>query len=120
MASSVHFIKGKEIMVVINADNFESEVVKSEQPVVVDLWGPKCGPCLALMPDVEALAEKYTGKIKFAKLNVMENRRLCITLKVMGVPTFLFYTKGEQKERITGDQVSLEAIRAGAERLLSE
>jgi thioredoxin 1 len=107
-------------MVIINTDNFESEVVKSEQPVVVDLWGPKCGPCLALMPDVEALAEKYNGKIKFAKLNVMENRRLCITLKVMGIPTFLFYTKGEQKERITGDQVTLEAIRAGAERLFSQ
>ena len=105
-------------MVIINADNFETEVTKSEQPVVVDLWGPKCGPCLALMPDVEALAEKYTGKIKFAKLNVMENRRLCITLKMMGIPTFLFYMKGEQKERITGNQVTLEAIRAGAERLL--
>jgi len=107
-------------VVIINADNFESEVLKSEQPVVVDLWGPKCGPCLALMPDVEALAGEYTGKIKFAKLNVMENRRLCITLKVMGVPTFLFYTKGEQKERISGDQVTLEAIRIGAERLLSQ
>jgi len=107
-------------VVIINADNFESEVLKSEQPVVVDLWGPKCGPCLALMPDVEALAGEYTGKIKFAKLNVMENRRLCITLKVMGVPTFLFYTKGEQKERISGDQVTLEAIRTGAERLLSQ
>ena len=81
-------------MVIINADNFESEVTKSEQPVVVDLWGPKCGPCLALMPDVEALAEEYAGKIKFGKLNVMENRRLCITLKVMGVPTFLFYKRG--------------------------
>ena len=54
-------------MLIINADNFEAEVTKSEQPVVLDLWGPKCGPCLALMPDVEALAEKYAGKIKFGK-----------------------------------------------------
>lgn len=107
-------------MLIINADNFESEVMKSEQPVAVDLWGPKCGPCLALMPDVEALAEQYSGKIKFGKLNVMENRRLCITLKVMGVPTFLFYKGGVQKERVTGEQVTLEAIRAGAERLLSQ
>ena len=106
-------------MLIINADNFEEEVTKSEQPVVVDLWGPRCGPCLALMPDVEALAGEYAGKIKFAKLNVMENRRLAITLKVMGVPTFLFYEGGEQKERITGDQATLEAIRAGAKRLLS-
>jgi len=107
-------------VVIINADNFESEVLKSEQPVVVDLWGPKCSPCLALMPDVEALAGEYTGKIKFAKLNVMENRRLCISLKVMGVPTFLFYRNGEQKERITGEQVTLEAIRTGTEKLLSQ
>ncbi len=107
-------------MLVVNADNFEAEVAGSEQPVVVDLWGPKCAPCLALMPEVEALAGKYAGKIKFGKLNVMENRRLAIALKVMGVPTFLFYRGGEQRERITGDQVTLEAIRAGAERLLSE
>jgi len=107
-------------MLAVNADNFEAEVAQSEQPVVVDLWGPKCGPCLALMPEVEALAEKYAGKIKFGKLNVMENRRLAIALKVMGVPTFLFYRGGEQKERITGEQVTLEAIRAGADRLLSE
>lgn len=106
-------------MLIINADNFEAEVTKSEQPVVVDLWGPRCGPCLALMPDVEVLAVEYAEKIKFVKLNVMENRRLAITLKVMGVPTFLFYKGGEQKERITGDRVTLEAIRAGAKRLLS-
>jgi len=106
-------------MLVIHEDNFESEVVQSELPVVVDLWGPKCGPCLALMPAVEALAEEYAGKIRFGKINVMENRRLTMTLKVMGVPTFLFYTRGEQKERITGGDVTLEAIRAAAERLLS-
>jgi thioredoxin 1 len=105
-------------MLIVNADNFEAEIIKSEQPVVMDLWGPKCGPCLALMPDVEALAEEYAGKVKFAKLNVAENRRLVITLKVMGVPTFLFYKAGEQKERITGDSVTVEAIRAGAEKLL--
>lgn len=107
-------------MVIINTENFEAEVTKSEQPVVVDLWGPKCGPCLALMPDVEVLAGEYEGKIKFCKLNVMENRRLAISLKVMGVPTFLFYKGGEQKERITGDQVTLQTVSEGVRRLLSE
>jgi thioredoxin 1 len=106
-------------MLVIDKENFESEVIDSEQPVIVDLWGPQCGPCLALMPDVEALAEEYSRKVKFGKVNVMENRRLAIALKVMGVPTFLFYSKGERKETITGDDVTIEAIRAGAERLLS-
>jgi len=105
-------------MLAINVDNFESEVLKSGQPVVVDLWGPKCGPCLALMPHVEALAEEYAGRIRFGKLNVMENRKLVIDLRVMGVPTFLFYSNGEQKERITGGDVTTEAIRAAAERLL--
>lgn len=106
-------------MLIINADNFESEVLKSEQPVVMDLWGPQCRPCLALMPQVETLAGEYKERIKFGKVNVMENRRLAISLKVMGVPTFLFYKGGEQKERLTGGDVTLDAIRAGAERLLS-
>jgi thioredoxin 1 len=106
-------------MLAIHADNFESEVLHSELPVVVDLWGPKCAPCLALMPRVEALAEEYAGKVRFAKLNVMENRPLVVTLRVMGVPTFLFYKGGEEKERITGGDVTLEAIRAAAERLFS-
>jgi thioredoxin 1 len=107
-------------MLVINADNFEEEVTKCEQPVVLDLWGPRCGPCLALMPNVEAMAQEYAGKIKFGKVNVMENRRLVVALKVMGVPTFLFYKGGEQNERITGNEVTIDAIRAGAERLLSK
>ncbi len=105
---------------VIDKENFEAEVVNSEQPVVVDLWGPRCGPCLALMPEVEVLAEEYGQKVKFGKVNVMENRRLAIALKVMSVPTFLFYSKGERKETITGDDVTIEAIRAGAERLLTQ
>lgn len=107
-------------MLVIDKENFEAEVVNSVLPVVVDLWGPKCGPCLALMPEVEALAEEYGQKIKFGKVNVMENRRLAIALKVMSVPTFLFYSKGERKESITGDDVTIEAIRAGAERLVTQ
>lgn len=106
-------------MIEVNAENFESEVAKSDVPVVVDLWGPKCGPCLALMDDVAALGEKFAGQVKFCKLNVMENRRLAITLKVMGVPTFLFYKGGELQERITGGEVNLEAIRTRAEKLLS-
>jgi thioredoxin 1 len=105
-------------MQIINADNFEAEVKNSKQPVVVDLWGPSCGPCLALMPQVEALAQEYAEKIKFCKLNVTENRRVAIALKVMGVPTFIFYKGGEEKQRITGN-VTIEAIRAAAEGLLS-
>lgn len=105
-------------MIEVNKDNFESEVLQSELPVVVDLWGPKCGPCLALMPQVEELASQYEGKVKFCELNVAENRRLAISLKVMGVPTFLFYQGGELKDRITGNEVTIEAIKERVEKIL--
>ena len=88
-------------------------------PCVVDLWGPQCGPCLALMPEVEKLAEAYEGKLKFCKLNVAENRRLVISLRVMAVPTILFYKGGECVARISGDAVSIEAIKAEAGHRLS-
>ena len=105
-------------MLEVNKENFEAEVVGSGVPVVVDMWGPQCGPCLALMPQVEELAKEYEGRVKYAKLNVAENRRLCATLRVMGVPTFLFYKGGESMGRITGDEVTLEAIRENTEKLL--
>ena len=106
-------------MIEINKDNFEDEIVKSPIPAVVDMWGPQCAPCLALLPQVEALAASYEGKIKFGKLNVAENRRLCVNLRVMSVPTFLFYRGGEQASRITGDEVTISAIKENAEKLLS-
>lgn len=101
----------------VNKENFEQEVTQSDIPVVVDLWGPKCGPCLALMPQVEALAATYEGRAKFCKLNVAENRRLCATLRVMGVPTFLFYKNGEIASRITGDEVTIDAIKENVDKL---
>ena len=74
-------------MIIVDKETFEAEVQQSSMPCVVDLWGPQCGPCLALMPEVEKLAEAYEGKLKFCKLNVAENRRLVISLRVMAVPT---------------------------------
>lgn len=106
-------------MVIVNKDNFEDEVVKSDIPAIVDIWGPQCGPCLALMPSVEKLSEEYAGKVKFTKLNSAENRRLCITLKVMANPTILFYKDGKLVKRLTQDAVSLESIKAGCDELLA-
>ena len=106
-------------MLAIDKDNFAAEVEQSAAPVILDFWGPQCGPCIALLPEVEKLAVSYYGKVKLCKVNVAENRRLCINLKVMGVPTFLFYKNGECIERLTGDAVNLESIKAGADRLLA-
>jgi len=104
-------------MIEITKDNFSQEVEQSNLPVVLDFWGPQCGPCIALMPDVEKLSEAYKDKVKFCKVNVAGNRRMCIQLKVMSVPTFLFYKGGEQA-RLSGDEVSLEAIKQNTDDLL--
>jgi thioredoxin 1 len=99
-------------LIELNKDNFEEEVLKSDLPVLVDLWGPKCGPCLALMPQVEELSHEFEGKVKFCKLNVAENRKLVISLRVMGVPTFLFYKGGEIVDRLSGAEAVPDAIKA--------
>ena len=99
-------------MVEVNKENYQEEVLQADCPVVVDFWGPRCAPCLALMPEVEALAAEYEGRVKFCKLNSAENRRLCIELKVMALPTFLFYRNGEVVGKLTGEEVTRDSITA--------
>ena len=100
----------------LNRDNFESEVLQSKVPVMVDFWGPQCRPCLALTPVVEQLEKDYAGRLKVAKLNATENRMLCAKLRVMSLPTFLFYKSGTELNRLTGDSLTknelIEAISA--------
>ena len=105
-------------MVELNKEIYEAEVLQADLPVVVDFWGPSCGPCLALMPEVIKLGESYEGRVKFCKLNVVENRRQVISLKVMGVPTFLFYKGGEVQDRLTGGDATIEGIRERTQKLL--
>ncbi len=94
----------------VDKESFETEVVGSELPVVVDFWGPQCVPCLALMPGVEALAETYEDRVKVTKVEAQKNRRLCLSLKVLSLPTFLFYKDGKEVSRLAGDNVSLGMI----------
>jgi len=101
----------------VNADTFEKEVVQSETPVLVDFWGPQCKPCLALMPQVEKLAEEYEGKLKVTKIDASQNRRLCISLRVLGLPTFLFYKNGEEVNRLSGGNLTSEEIGEGARKI---
>ena len=82
-------------------DTFTSLV--EEGNVLVDFWGPRCQPCLALMPAVEALEASYDGRLKLVKVNAPENRTVCRDLKVMGLPTYLLYRDGAEIERLTGD-----------------
>jgi len=95
-----------KLAVEVNRDNFEQEVLKSKEPVVVDFWGPQCKPCLALMPAVEELEKDYSGRLKVAKLNAAENRMLCAKLRVMSLPTFLFYKGGVEIKRLVGEDIT--------------
>jgi thioredoxin 1 len=104
-------------MIEITSENFEQEVVRSSRPVMIDFWGPQCGPCLALMPKVEALAERYGDTVKLAKVEAPKNRRLCLNLKVMSLPTFLFYKDGKEIERLTGN-ITAEGIEDSLNKLL--
>lgn len=90
----------------LDRDNYEEETLKSDLPVMVDFWGPKCGPCLALMPTVEKLEKEYAGKIRVAKVNATNNRMLCAKLRVLGLPAYLFYKNGAEVKRIAGEQTT--------------
>ena len=90
----------------LNRDNYESEVLGSKEPVMVDFWGPQCRPCLALMPAVEQLEKDYAGRLKVAKVNATQNRMLCAKLRVLGLPTYLFYKNGNEVNRLTGDTIT--------------
>ena len=93
-------------MLVLDRNNYESEVLGSKETILVDFWGPQCRPCLALMPGVERLEKDYAGKVKVGKVNAVENRMLCAKLRVMGLPTFLIYRGGAEVARLTGEQLT--------------
>ncbi len=97
-------------MLEVNSDTFAEEVLQSEKPVVVDFWGPRCAPCLALMPQVEKLEGAYGDKLKIVKVDASKSRRLCLELKVLGLPTYLFYKNGEGIARLTGGELKIQDI----------
>ena len=101
----------------LNRDTYEPEVKNPELPIMVDFWGPQCGPCLALMPSVEKLEEEYRGRVRIAKLDVSQNRMLCAKMRVMSVPAFLFYKNGEEVSRLLGEKATEAAIREKMEEL---
>ncbi len=88
-------------------DNFRDLV--SDGTTLVDLWGPDCTTCLALMPDVERIAEEKTD-VKVATLEAPKARRLCMELKVMGLPAFLLFHDGEEVSRLAGPTLSAPAL----------
>jgi thioredoxin 1 len=82
--------------------NFVAEVLRSELPVMVDFWGPDCGPCRMLEPIVMDLASAYQGRVKVAELNAAEAVRTAARYGVMGTPTVLFFKRGREVDRVVG------------------
>ncbi len=82
----------------------------AEGQVLVDVWGPDCQPCLRMMPHVEKLAEDSAGSLRVVKLEAPKARRLCMELKVMGLPAFLLFRDGQEVARINGPQVTEEGL----------
>jgi thioredoxin 1 len=89
------------IMEVTDA-NFDQEVLKSDQPVLIDFWAVWCGPCKALSPIVDEVAQNYSGKVKVAKMNVDQNPGTPGRYGIRGIPTLLIFKGGQVKEQIVG------------------
>ncbi len=86
----------------ITDNNFETEVKKSNIPVLVDFYADWCGPCKMMAPLVAQLAETYDGKCKIGKCNVDENQELAREFRVMSIPTFIFFKDGKAVETLIG------------------
>ncbi len=91
-------------MIELSAENFESEVIKSAQPVLVDFWATWCQPCKKIAPLLDELAHKYAGKIKFAKVNVESAPLLAQRYGVRSIPTLLIFKAGKVMSQSIGTQ----------------
>ena len=86
----------------VSDSTFESEVLKSSTPVLVDFWATWCGPCRMVAPVVEEIARDYDGKLKVVKLDVDANGDTASTYGVMSIPTLLLFKDGQEVQRIVG------------------
>jgi thioredoxin len=91
----------------VNDENYKNEVIKSELPVVLDLWSPGCGPCNQLAPIMTSLTNKYDGKIKIAHCDISSSPQIARKLGVRGTPTVVYFKKGKEVDRVVGFRGSL-------------
>ena len=87
----------------VTDQSFEQEVLKSDQPVLVDFWAEWCHPCKMLLPAVEQVAEKYQGKAKVVKLNIDDSGQTPQRLGIKGIPTLILFNGGTEAERVVGN-----------------
>lgn len=83
-------------------DSFEADVLKSDQPVLVDFWAPWCGPCKMIAPTIEELASDYAGKVRVGKMNIDETPQTANSNQITAIPTVLLFKNGEVIEKFVG------------------
>ena len=102
----------------VSDQNFETAVLQSQVPVLVDFWAPWCGPCRAIGPMIDELARKYDGRLRVAKMNVDDNPGIPARFGIKSVPTVILFKQGNLFEQITG-LVSRPALEKAVENLLA-
>jgi thioredoxin 1 len=86
----------------VTDDTFETEVIASDKPVLVDFWAPWCAPCRAVSPVLAEIADQRQDELKVVKVNVDDNQRYALKLGVMSVPTIVLFKNGEPVEKLVG------------------
>ena len=104
-------------VVEVSDATFEQEVLQSEHPVLVDFWAVWCGPCRAIAPIVDTVAQTYAGKLKVTKMNVDENGATPSRFGIRGIPTLLFFKGGKVADQVVG-YVSQEVIEEKIQKLI--